>query len=49
MGLKTNFAREIKRLEEKWLKNFLLRHKDISVTTTEVLHSQERGVSLLNQ
>jgi hypothetical protein len=39
MELKTNFAREIKRLEEKWLKNFLLCHKEISVSTTKVLHS----------
>jgi hypothetical protein len=31
------------------LKNFLRRHQEISVKTPEVLHSQKRGVSLLNQ
>ena len=41
--LKTNCAREMKRLEG-WLKIFLRRHQEISF-----LHSQERGVSLLNQ
>jgi hypothetical protein len=33
----------------KKLQSFLLRRKEISVTNAEVLHSQERGVSLLNQ
>jgi len=33
----------------KWLKNSLNRHQETSVTTPEGLHSQERGVSLLNQ
>jgi len=31
------------------LKNFLPLHKEISVTATEGLHSQERAVSLFNQ
>ena len=31
------------------MKNFLHRHQEISVTTPEILHSQARGVSLLNQ
>jgi len=42
--LKTNFTREMKRL-----KNFLRCQQEISVTTAEGLHSQERGVSPLNQ
>jgi len=33
----------------KWLKNFLHCHQEISVTMREVLHSQEQGVSFLNQ
>jgi len=33
----------------KRLKNFLLRHQGISVTTVEVFHSEERGISLMHQ
>jgi hypothetical protein len=47
--LKPNFSREIKKTERKWLKIFLRRHQEISVTTIEVLHSRERGNSLLKQ
>jgi hypothetical protein len=49
-GIKPQFfKRNKKKTGRKCLKIFLLRDQGISVTTTEVLHSQERGVSLLKQ
>jgi hypothetical protein len=48
-GIKNLFCTRNENAGRKWLKNFLHRHKEISVKTPEVLHSQERGVSLLNQ
>ena len=48
-GIRNQFLREMKRLEGSGWKIFLLRHQEIPVITTECLHSQERGVSLLNQ
>ena len=48
-GIKTQFCTGNEKTERKWLKNFLGRHQEISVTTPEGLHTQERGVSLLNQ
>jgi len=48
-GMKNQFCKRNEKTERKWLKNFLRRHQEISVTTPEGLYSQERGVSLLNQ
>jgi hypothetical protein len=48
-GIKNQFFKRNEKTGRKWLKNFLRRHQEISVTNCEGLHSQERGVSLLNQ
>ena len=48
-GIKNQFCTRNEKTGRKWLKNFLHRHQEISVTTPEGLHSQERGASLLNQ
>jgi hypothetical protein len=48
-GIKTQFCKRNEKTGRKLLKNFPRRHQEISVTTPEVLHSQKRGVSLLNQ
>ena len=48
-GIETQFCTRNEKNGRKWLKIFLSRHQEISVTTPEGLHSQERGVSLLNQ
>ena len=48
-GTKTPFCTRNEKTGRKWLKNFLRRHQEISVTTPEVLRSRKRGVSLLNQ
>jgi len=43
-GIKNQFFKRNEKIGRKWLKNFLRRHQEISVTTPEGLHSQERGV-----
>jgi len=48
-GIKNQFCKRNEKTGRKWLKNFLRRHQEISLTTAEGLHSQERGVSPLNQ
>ena len=48
-GIKNQFCKRNEKAERKWLKNFLRSRQEISATTPEGLHSQERGVSLLNQ
>ena len=48
-GIKNQFCMRNEKNGRKWLKIFLRRHQEISVKTIEGLHSQERGVSLLNQ
>ena len=48
-GIKNQFCKKNEKTGRKWLQNFLRRHQEISVTTTEGLHSQEREVSFLNQ
>jgi len=48
-GIKNQFYARNEKTGRKWLKHFLRRHQEISVTTPEVLQSQERGVSLLIQ
>ena len=48
-GIKNQFCKRNEKAGRRWLKNFLHRHQEISVTTREGLHCQERGVSLLNQ
>ena len=48
-GIKNQFCMRNEKTGRKWLKNFLNHHQEISVTTPEVLHSQGRGISLLNQ
>jgi len=48
-GIKNQFCKRNEKAGRKWLKNFLRLQQEISVTTAEVLHSQERGVSPLNQ
>ena len=48
-GIKNQFCTRNEKTRRKWFKNFLPRHQEILVTTPESLHSQERGVSLLNQ
>ena len=47
--IKNQFCTRNEKTGRKWLKNFLHRHQEISVTTPAGLHSQERGVSLVNQ
>ena len=48
-GIKKQFWTRNEKTGRKGLKNFLRCHQEISVTTPEVLHSQKRGVSPLNQ
>ena len=48
-GMKNQFCTRIEKTRRQWLKNFIRRHQEISVTTPEGLHSQERRGSLLNQ
>jgi len=48
-GIKNQFCARNEKTGRKCLKNFLHRHQEILVTTPEGLHSQQRGVSLLNQ
>ena len=48
-GIKSQFCKRTEKTKRKWLKNCLRCHQGISVTTPEVIHSQKRGVSLLNQ
>jgi hypothetical protein len=48
-GIKNQFCTRNEKTRRKWLKNCLRRHQEISVTTAEVLRSQNRGVSLLKQ
>jgi len=48
-GIKNQFCTSNEKNGRKWLKSFLRRHQEISVTTPEGLHSQERAISLLNQ
>jgi len=48
-GIKSQFCTRNEKTGRKWLKNSLHRHEEISVTTPEILHAQERGVPLLNQ
>jgi len=48
-GIKKQFCTRNEKTGRKWLKNFLRRHQEISVTTPEGLQSQERGASFLNQ
>jgi len=48
-GIKNQFCTRNENNGRKWLKIFLRRHQEISVTTPEGLQSQERGVSFLNQ
>jgi len=48
-GIKNQFCTRNEKTGKKWLKIFLRRHQEISVTTHEVLHSQKQGVSLLSQ
>ena len=49
ISIKSLFCKRNEETERKLLKNFLRRHQEISVTTTEGVHPQERGTSLLNQ
>jgi len=44
-GIKNQFCKRNEKTGRKWLKNYLSCHQEISVS----LHSQEQGVSLLNQ
>jgi hypothetical protein len=48
-GIKNQFCKRNEKTGKEWLKVFLRRHLEISVTTPKVLHSQKRGVSPLNQ
>ena len=48
-GIKNQFCARNEKTGRKCLKIFLQRHQEILVTNPEGLHSQERGVSLLNQ
>jgi hypothetical protein len=48
-GIKILLCKRNEETGRKWLENFLLPHQEISVTTSEVVPSQERGVLLLNQ
>jgi hypothetical protein len=47
--IKNQFCKSNEKTGWKWLKKFLSSHQEISVANTEVLHSQERGVSLLKE
>jgi hypothetical protein len=38
-GIKKQFCTRNEKTGRKWLKNFLRRHQEISVTSPEVLHS----------
>jgi hypothetical protein len=49
MELKTNFARELKRLEESCRKISYAVIQKFQLEPQKVFHSQGRGVSLLNQ
>jgi len=40
-GIKNQFCKRNVKAGSKWLKNFIRRHQEISVTTPESLHSQE--------
>jgi hypothetical protein len=40
-GIKNQLCTRNEKTGRKWLKNFLHRHQEILVTTTEGLHSQE--------
>ena len=40
-GIKNQFCTRNEKTGRKWLKSFLRRHQEISVTTPEVLHSQK--------
>jgi hypothetical protein len=42
--IKNQFFKRNEKTGKKCLKNFLRRHQEIPVTTTEDLHSQEREV-----
>jgi hypothetical protein len=48
-GIKKQFCKRNEKTGRKLLKNSLRRHQEISATIFEVFHSQERGVSPLNQ
>jgi hypothetical protein len=48
-GIINQFYKRNEKTGRKWLKNFLRCRQEISGTTAEGLHSQERVVSLLNQ
>jgi hypothetical protein len=48
-GIENQICTRNEKAGSKWLKKFLRRHQEISVTVPEVLHSQGREVSLLNQ
>jgi len=48
-GIKNQLCTRNEKNGMKWLKNYLRRHQETSVTTPEGLHSQELGFSLLNQ
>jgi len=47
-GIKPRFLQEKLKDWKEVVETFLRRHQEISVTTTEVIHSQQRRVSLLN-
>ena len=47
--IKNKFCTGNEKTGRKLLNNLLRRHQETSVTTPEILHCQERGVSLLNQ
>ena len=49
IGIKSLFCKRNEETGKKWFKSFLRSHQEISVTTTEVVLSQEREVSLLSQ
>jgi hypothetical protein len=48
-GIKNQFCTRNENTGRKWSKSFLRRHQEISVTIPGGLHSQEQGVSFLNQ
>jgi len=48
-GIRTLFCKRNEENVRKWLKSFLNGNQESSVTNPEVLHSQARGDSLLNQ
>jgi len=47
-GIKNRFLQEKLKDWKKVVQTFLRSHQETSVTTTEGVHSQQRGVSLLN-